>query len=74
MEIPQEEPEDVTKVVTVPQFAKQTGLSMKTAYSVVKKMPEHIKVQLGTRVRLLAGPLDEWLKAGGTRAADGVAE
>lgn len=61
------EHEEMPKLVTIAQFAEQSAICTKTAYRIVKQMPEHIKVQMGAQIRLLAEPLEEWLKAGGTR-------
>lgn len=57
----------VPRTVTVDEFARAMNIPLSTAYAIAKRMPESIKLKLDHRVRLLAEPLEEWLRAGGTR-------
>jgi len=45
------------------------GFGRVSCYDQVSKMPQDIVVKFGRRVFLKAGPLQQWLEAGGTRAS-----
>jgi hypothetical protein len=67
----QSEPEEVKtvlpEVVTVDEFAKWMKISKTQAYILTRRMPDSMKYRVGDSIRIMSGPLNEWLKAGGTR-------
>lgn len=50
-----------------PDFAEVVGVASRpAAYAAYNTLPDHLKCRIGTRVRVDAGKLAEWIAQGGS--------